>query len=128
MAFSGGQRHRLSRSVEWMVTHPLRAGGLSVPHLCLPAEQACEHRTRPLPLRTTSRRLARVKLRYRFVGRKRACGASQAARLNILMSLVRKLQQGRSVWEAVLEYQGEEKIPRGDTRHADDSVTQAEIT
>jgi acetolactate synthase small subunit len=49
------------------------------------------------------------------------------AEFNILTSLVRKQQQGRSVWEAVLQYQGEAEVPRGDTRHAHDPVTQAEI-
>ncbi len=49
------------------------------------------------------------------------------AEFNILTSLVRKQQEGRSVWEAVLQYQGKEEIPNGDARHAHDQVTAAEI-
>lgn len=49
------------------------------------------------------------------------------AEFNILTSLVRKQQDGRSVWEAVLEYQGEAEIPREEDRHAHDPVTEAEI-
>lgn len=51
----------------------------------------------------------------------------RVAEFNILTSLVRKQQQGRSVWEAVLQYQGEAEVPSGDTRHAHDPVSQAEI-
>ncbi len=49
------------------------------------------------------------------------------AQFNILTSLVRKQQKGRSVWEAVLQYQGETEVPGGDSRHAHDPVTQADI-
>lgn len=49
------------------------------------------------------------------------------AEFNILTSLVRKQQEGRSVWEAVLQYQGEAEVPNGDSRQAHEPVTQAEI-
>lgn len=49
------------------------------------------------------------------------------ARFNILTSLVRKQEDGRSVWEAVLQYQGPATVPNGDSRHAHDPVTQEEI-
>jgi predicted amino acid-binding ACT domain protein len=49
------------------------------------------------------------------------------AQFNILTSLVRKQQGGRSVWEAVLQYQGAEEVPNGDTRHAHDPITTEEI-
>src|SRR6185312_549470 len=49
------------------------------------------------------------------------------AEFNILTSLVRKQQGGRSVWEAVLQYQGDADVPRGDSRRAHDPITAAEI-
>jgi predicted amino acid-binding ACT domain protein len=49
------------------------------------------------------------------------------AKFNILTSLVRKEQDGRSVWEAVLQYQGRAKVPGADSRHAHDPVTETEI-
>jgi acetolactate synthase small subunit len=49
------------------------------------------------------------------------------AQFNILTSLVRKQEDGRSVWEAVLQYQGDDEVPGGEKRHAHDPVTQIEI-
>lgn len=49
------------------------------------------------------------------------------ADFNILTSLVRKQEDGRSVWEAVLQHQGTEEIPGRDSRHAHEPVTSAEI-
>jgi hypothetical protein len=54
--------------------------------LALFRERASQQRPLSLVRWTTSRRLARAKLRYRFVGRKRACGASRAARLKVWVS------------------------------------------
>jgi ACT domain-containing protein len=49
------------------------------------------------------------------------------AEFNILTSLVRKEGDGRSVCEAVLEYQGTAEIPSEDSRQAHSPVTQAEL-
>jgi hypothetical protein len=49
------------------------------------------------------------------------------AKFNILTSLVRKQENGRSVWEAVVEYQGKGKVPASDSRPAHSPITQEEL-
>jgi acetolactate synthase small subunit len=49
------------------------------------------------------------------------------AQFNILTSLVRKQQEGRSVWEAVIQYQGSAKVPNSASRHAHDPIKPQEI-
>jgi hypothetical protein len=49
------------------------------------------------------------------------------AKFNILTSLVRKQQDGRSVWEAVLEYQGDSEVPPSESRPAHSPITQGEL-
>jgi hypothetical protein len=49
------------------------------------------------------------------------------AEFNILTSLVRKQKDGRSVWEAVVEYQGDASVPSSDSRVAHTPVTQREL-
>jgi hypothetical protein len=49
------------------------------------------------------------------------------AGFNILTSLVRKQDDGRSVWEAVLEHQGAGQVPGRNTRHAHEPVMQPEL-
>lgn len=49
------------------------------------------------------------------------------AEFNILTSLVRKQQEGRSVWEAVLQYQGDAEVPNGNRRHAHDPIREKEV-
>ena len=49
------------------------------------------------------------------------------AGFNILTSLVRKQQRGRSVWEAVLHYQGADDVPGEGNRRADGPVSQEEL-
>lgn len=54
-------------------------------------------------------------------------GLLRDADFNILTSLSRKRSQGRSVWEAVLEYQGTDEPPLGGTRPAHAPLTQGEL-
>ncbi|MGN6815845.1 MAG: hypothetical protein ACTHK3_07150, partial [Solirubrobacterales bacterium] len=49
------------------------------------------------------------------------------AEFNILTSLVRKQGEGRSVWEAVLQYQGDAEVPNGNRRHAHDPIREKEV-
>jgi hypothetical protein len=49
------------------------------------------------------------------------------AEFNILTSLVRKQEKGRSVWEAVVEYQGKEEVPHSDSRPAHSPITAEEL-
>jgi hypothetical protein len=49
------------------------------------------------------------------------------AEFNILTSLVRKQENGRSVWEAVVEYQGKGAVPPSDSRPAHSPISQKEL-
>ena len=50
------------------------------------------------------------------------------AHFNILTSLMRKQASGRSVWEAVLEYQGDAQVPSSDCRPAHSPLSQADLS
>lgn len=49
------------------------------------------------------------------------------AEFNILTSLVRKQEKGRSVWEAVVEYQGKAAVPPSGSRPAHSPISQKEL-
>jgi hypothetical protein len=49
------------------------------------------------------------------------------AQFNIVTSLMRKGEDGRSVWEAVIEYQGEATVPPRGSRPAHSPVTEEEL-
>lgn len=54
-------------------------------------------------------------------------GLLRRADFNILTSLVRKQEKGRSIWEAVLEYKGSDEMPSRESRPSPSAVGATEI-